>query len=953
MYAPLKVTTDNTILKSLIKIDSLMSFLCKNKINACAICDENLYGVMDFYNNCLKNNIKPIIGLSIYINDLNIYLYAMNYNGYKNLIKLNTIKEQSNITMSDLEEYKSDILVIVPYKSNTIYEALSFYKYRFIGYTSKYEKSNALVITNNIVYVEDLRALSVNDIKYMEYLDIIRKEEKQDYSNNYYQELDFIDSNKINKIVDLIDIKMPLNNRYIPKYKEGIDSYQFLTDLAKKGLYKRLSGNVTDNYKNRLLYELNVINKMGFVDYFLIVYDYVLFAKKNNILVGPGRGSAAGSLVSYSIGITEIDPIKYNLLFERFLNPERITMPDIDIDFDATKRNLVLDYVKDRYGEKNVALGLTFSTLKSKLVLREIGKIKHVNTNLLEKFVNAIEASRSLKDNLNNSVITKYLDTYKELKEVYNICLHLENIKKNISTHAAGVVISSVPIDDVIPVHINNEFLQTGIPMEYLEDIGLLKMDFLGLKNLTTIANITKNIPDFNLNKIDLNDKRVYELFKSGKTEGIFQFETPALKHLCIKLKPENFNDLIIAIALDRPGPKDHIDEFISRHQGKTKVEYLDPSLESILKETEGILIYQEQIMAILAKVANYSLAEADLVRRAISKKKESIISDEKDKFINKSVNNGYSKDIAIRIYDSIAKFACYGFNKSHSVAYALVAYELAYLKTYYPAYFVVELLNYSKDMHKNNTYLTYLKSKGIKLLKPSVNKSKDDYYIDNNSLIMPLWSIKGISKELASKILEVKSTKFEDYFDFICKCKDIINDSIFKILVNSGAIDEFNMNHQTMINNYSEAINYADLADADGLVSKPTIVEYPEYDKNTLNKEELECFGFYINNHPASIYTGSNYMKLNSINNNLFKKVTSVVLIDRISKIKTKNNDDMAFVTGSDETSSVDFTCFPKNIMQLDNIKVGDLVEIKGEVSKRFDKVQIIINNIKKLGDK
>ena len=411
MYAPLKVTTDYTLLKSLIKIDSLMSFLVKHKINACGICDENLSGSMDFYNKCLANNIKPIIGLSVFINNLNIYLYAMNYQGYKNLIKINTIKETRELSFGDLEEYKDNILAIIPYKSINLYEALSFYKYRFISYINEYEKSNSLIITKNILYVEDLRCLDIKDIKYMMYLDKLRKDNLIDYSNNYYQELEIINENEINRVIDLIDIKMPTGNKYIPKYRDDVDSYKFLMELANKGLKKRLNNKVTNEYQNRLDYELSIINKMGFVDYFLIVYDYVLFAKKNNILVGPGRGSAAGSLVSYSIGITDIDPLKYNLMFERFLNPERITMPDIDIDFDATKRDEVLKYVQGKYGEKNVALGLTYSTLKSKLVLREIAKLEHVNSGLIDKFVGSINPSLSLKDNLDNPNVLKFIET--------------------------------------------------------------------------------------------------------------------------------------------------------------------------------------------------------------------------------------------------------------------------------------------------------------------------------------------------------------------------------------------------------------------------------------------------------------------------------------------------------------------------------------------------------------
>ena len=946
MYVPLKVVTDYSILKSLIKIKDLITFLNDKKINACGICDENLYGVLEFYNACLSNNIKPIVGLNIKIDNLDIYLYAMNYKGYQNLLKIHTIKETRELNISDLEEYQESILVIIPYSSITLYKSLSFYEHLYLGYSNTFEHNNALILSNNVVYVRDLRVLNKEDTKYLKYLDMLRKDDISINENCYYEPVS--DIGCLDEIVGLINLEIPKNNRYIPKY---LDEYSdaFLEKLAIVGLNKRLNGKVSDVYKNRLKYEISVIKNMGFVDYFLIVYDYVLYAKKNNIMVGPGRGSAAGSLVSFAIGITDIDPIKYNLLFERFLNPSRVTMPDIDIDFDATKRDLVIDYVRSKYGEKRVALGLTFNTLKSKLVIREVGKLLKIDSDLVDKFAKVINASMNLNANLNNELVKKYLHNYPELRNVYNISLKLEGLKKNTSTHAAGVIISNVDIDEVIPIHMSNNTMLTGVTMEYLENIGLLKMDFLGLKNLTTIASIIKLIGKNVLKDIDLEKSEVYKMLSSGKTDGIFQLETPAMHDLALKLKPNSFKDLVALIALGRPGPKDQANSYIKRKEGIESVTYLHPDLEPILKETYGIIIYQEQIIAILTKFAGYTLADADIVRRAISKKKEDVLKDEREKFISSSIKRGYKSEVAEEIYNLIVKFASYGFNKSHSVAYARVAYELAYLKCFYPMYFIVEELNNSVDATKNTYYFTYLKSGGVKLYKPSINNIYDNYYIDESMLIMPLWVIKNINKDIAKKIIENRGNGYSDVFDFAIKNKEFLTSALMEILIRAGALDEFNVTHQTLINALDNIFNYMSLASDDYTPEKPILTEYPEYSKDILMTDEENSYGFYITNHPASKYVGSKYMKMASINKYLFKNVTCVVLVDKIRKIKTKNNEDMAFFVGSDETGFNDFTVFPNVYPEFKEIKEKDLILISGKVTKRFDKCQIIVNNIKR----
>ncbi|MEG0977029.1 MAG: DNA polymerase III subunit alpha [Bacilli bacterium] len=954
MYTPLKITTDYSLLKSLIKIEDLIKFLVKNNITSCGICDENLYGTLDFYTKCKKNNIKPIIGLNIKLNSKDIYLYAKNYNGYKNLLKIHTLMHKRELGIIDLELYKSDILVIVPYKSNIEFKNLLFFHDLYIGYTTEFEKTNALFITKNIVYINDILSLNLSDTAYLLYLDLLGNRETLDYSNNYYKtNLEIINDSEIKEVVDKLNLEIPFNNRYIPKFNLEVDSYNYLYSLAFKGLSKRLNGKVIDTYTKRLNYELNVIKSMNFVDYFLIVYDYVLYAKKNNILVGPGRGSAAGSLVSFCIGITDIDPIKYNLIFERFLNPARVTMPDIDIDFDATKRDLVIDYVKGKYGSDFVASGITFNTLKSKLVLREVAKLLKVDNALLEGFIKSIDSSLDLRSNLQNVNVKKYLTNYKELNKLYEVSLKLEGLKKNVSTHAAGVVISSVPLDDVIPIYINNDTILTGSPMEYLEDMGLLKMDFLGLKNLTIIANILDKIGIDKLKNINLEDPRVFDLFLRKDVDGIFQFESPVMRMLLDNFVPDSFSDLVASVALVRPGPRKYVPTFIKRKDGLEKITYLHPDLEDILKETYGVLLYQEQIISVLVKIGGYSLGEADIIRRAISKKNESIILEEEKKFVASSIKNGYQENFARTLYKQISEFASYGFNKSHSVAYALISYQMAYLKVYYPAYFVVELLNTASKDTKTNNYLALLKRNNIKLEYPSVLNKNLDYEIYIDKLLLPLNVIKNINTELTKQIISVNEDGFKDYFDFLCKTKEFLNEKTITTLIHGGALDFLHLNHQTLINNLENALNYASLVEGDDtLIKKPTIVEYNEYNSDFLREKEIEAFGFFISNHPASKYLDG-VMKLCDMKKYLFKKVKCIVLIESIKRIKTKKNDDMAFFTASDETSTGEFTVFPKDYKMLDEINNFDLVLIDGEVTKRFDKYQIIVNNIKKRVEK
>lgn len=963
MYIPLGVKSDYSLLKSMIKIPDLIDYLKMKNITAAGLLDDNLFGSMCFYNSCLKNNIKPIIGLNVKLNTVNIYLYAKNYNGYQNLLKINTIIQEREINYIDLKSHSKDIIGVLPYKSVIVFEQVKdIFEYFYLSYGNDFEKKNALVKYDKCVYINEVSTFGFQDVKYMKILRSIESAEEidlQEYSDAYLdRDVKEEDSNTTKSFSELINLEIPKDGKYIPHYDKNIEnSYEYLCNLCKKGLSRRLNNHVTEEYSSRLKMELDVINNMGFVDYFLIVYDYVKYAKKNNILVGPGRGSAAGSLVSYCLGITNVDPIEYDLLFERFLNPDRITMPDIDIDFEYTKRDQVINYVKTRYGINNVANIMTFGTLGARQVIRDVGKALNVDTGLIDRLSNLLDPKLSLKENLDNKFVKEFVASSSDIKKVYQISFKLEGLKRHISTHAAGVVISSKELDDVIPVCINGGELLTGVTMEYLEDLGLLKMDFLALRNLTIIQNVLELIEKetgkkINLAEIPLDDKVTLNVFKSVDTEGIFQYESSGMKNFLSKLKPDNFSDLVAAVALFRPGPMQNIDSFIRRKEGKEQVIYPDSSLEGILKDTYGIMIYQEQIMQVLVKMANYSFAEADNIRRAMSKKKLEVMEREREVFIERSINNGYTKEKANEVYDLIIKFANYGFNKAHSVSYALIGYQMAYLKANYPVYFIANLLNMSVGSDiKTKEYVDEAKLKDIRVFKPNINISMDYYVIKDKALLLPLNAIHNVGGAAVAEIIKerLENGRFSDFFNFVARTYGkSVNKKTIEALIDADVFRDFNVNHKTLMNSIDSAMDYAMLcSDLDeSLVMKPNYDIEEEYSDTELMMRELNTFGYYVTNHPSSKYQ-EGIMKIQNIRNYFDKFVDTVVIIGSIRKIKTKKGEDMGFMSGSDETGTADFIIFPKNNQFLNSFRKDDFVKIRGQVTRRNDKFQIVVSNI------
>lgn len=963
MQIPIKVTTEYTLLSSLITLDKLIFALKNSNVTACGICDTNLYGTYLFYKKCKENNVKPIIGLEVNILDNPLYLYAKNFKGYKTLLNINYISQERDLSVLDLTKISDDIIYVIPYKSRTIAKEFKNYDI-YISYENDNERRNILTTSYKDLYLKDIKLIDEKDNNYLSYLELIKKgltKEDLEINNfaalNQYINYNYLDN--LEEFLNKIDINFPEKPNYLPKYKTTEEPYKLLTSLCLKGLNKRFLGEVKNEYKERLNYELNVIKEMGFVDYFLIVYDYVLYAKKNNIAVGPGRGSAAGSLVSYCLGITEIDPIKYDLLFERFLNPSRVTMPDIDIDFEDEKRYDVINYVKEKYSSDNVGLIITYGTLGSKQALRDVARVLEINETDLSRLMKHIQSDLDLKENL-TSEVKNILEENSDLRNCYKIATKLYGLKRHSSTHAAGVVVSSEKLKDIVPVLKEENNLVVGLTMDQLEENGLLKMDFLGLKNLSTIKELTKNInktDKLDLKSIPLDDEKTFRLIKSGNTKGVFQLETSGMMSLLPKIEPESFSDLVAAIALFRPGPMDNIDLYIKNKKNPSRISYPHESLKPILKETYGIIVYQEQIMQILQLMGGYTFAEADNIRRAMSKKKEEIILKEKDNFINRSIAKGYQKDIAENIYNLILKFANYGFNKAHSVSYALISYKMAYLKANYPDKFILTNLNiFGKAQIKCREYLNEALKYHLKLHKPLINKSTNEFLINGINILLPFNQIIGISEEFSLAIIkERENNDFDSIFDFVRRIPlKFITEVNLKKLIYADAFRKFGYNKKTLYDNIDNIINYAQLASGmtKDEVQEPHIIISKDYDEKDLRLIEKDTFGFYVSNHPSASYQ-DNVMKIEKAKDNFDKRVSMVLVVELIRTFKTKKNEDMASISASDETGEIELVIFPRNYSLINNIESGDVILVKGTVGKRLSEYQIIVNSIIKKRNK
>ncbi|KRQ87092.1 DNA polymerase III subunit alpha [Caloramator mitchellensis] len=802
------------------------------------------------------------------------------------------------------------------------------------------------------------------------------------------------------KIADECNVEFEFNKTKLPKFEtpEGKNSNEFLRELCFKGLNERYE-KPSDMLIERLNYELDVIERMGYVDYFLIVWDFIRFARENDIMVGPGRGSAAGSIVAYTLGITKIDPIKYNLLFERFLNPERISMPDIDSDFCYERRSEVIDYVFNKYGKDRVSQIITFGTMAARAVIRDVGRAlnySYAEVDTIAKMI-PMELGMTIDKALDMNVELK--NEYEEnarVKHLIDIARKLEGLPRHSSTHAAGVVISSLPLVEYVPLSKNEDTITTQFTMTILEEIGLLKMDFLGLRTLTVLRDAVELIYKnkgikLDLDKIDFEDKSVYEMIGQGKTEGVFQLESSGMTSFMKELKPTSLEDIIAGLSLYRPGPMDQIPEYIKNKNNPDGIQYIDEKLKPILDVTYGCIVYQEQVMQIVRDIGGYSLGRSDLVRRAMSKKKHEVMEKERKNFIygledengniivQGAIRNGVKEEVANKIFDIMMDFASYAFNKSHAAAYAVVAYQTAYLKKYYPVEFMSALLtSVMGNTDKVAFYINACRKMHIEVLPPDINESFENFSVSGNKIRFGLVAVKNVGKGAIQSIIDAreKGGKFISFRDF-CERVNLseVNKKNIESLIKAGAFDSLGLKRSVLMNNYEKVVDSIinekkQLIDGQigffqsefSSIKKDDFQDMKEFDRKYLLTMEKEMLGLYISGHPLEDYENELELMTNTRISDIFsigaeenevvdikvhdgQKVVIGGIISEVSIKSTRKNEIMAFAKVEDSYGTIEILIFPKIYQKTSKFIIEDnIVVIKGRVTIREEEQPKII---------
>ena len=806
------------------------------------------------------------------------------------------------------------------------------------------------------------------------------------------------------RIAERCNVEFTFGKYFLPEFKlpEGVTSLSYLNQLCKEG-FDALYGTAHPEYMQQLEYEIDMIEKMGFTDYFLIVWDFVRFAKSAGIPVGPGRGSAAGSMVTYCLHITEIDPMKYGLYFERFLNPARVTMPDIDMDFGDTRRSEVVDYVRQKYGEDHVAQIVTFGTMAARAAIRDVGRVMNftfAETDAVAKLV-PTTLHITLKDALKQSPQLKQMyDGDARVKELVDTAMALEGMPRNTSTHAAGVVITKLPVYNYVPLATNDGTIVTEYTMTTLEELGLLKMDFLGLRNITVIddaiRDIRKTEPDFSMSRVTDNDPKVMDMLTQGRTAGVFQMESTGMTGVCMGLKPQSIEDLSIIVAAYRPGPMESIPRLIACKQDPSLVKYKHPMLKPILSVTYGCILYQEQVIEIFRKLAGYSLGQADMVRRAMSKKKVKDIEKERGAFIRGDasrnitgcVANGIPEQTAEAIYNEMYDFANYAFNKAHSVCYAVIAYQTAWFKYYYPRQYMAALMTSVLDSStKISEYIAECKAMGIAVLPPDINESNDHFTVVPGGIRFGLAAIKNIGRGFIQKVMANRKQEgpFTGLENFCQRMYGTdLNKRALENLIKCGACDCFGLYRSQLLQIYEAVmdtvaagkrknvdgqIGLVDLggSDDDAPIPEVHVPDLPELAPDELMKLERETTGLYLSGHPMDAYReklkGANVVSIGAILESFSEhtdefsdeQVVSIAGIVQNVKMKTtKNQSMMAYVTLEDDTGSMELLTFSNALGQYGSLLYEtSAVVISGRISVRDDKdPQMVVNRVWKLAD-
>jgi len=995
-----------------------------------------LYGVIEFYRQAKKAGLKPVIGCEVYLAPFSrfqkdtreryhLVLLARDNEGYHNLIKLVSrgwlegFYYKPRIDKDLLYEHRKGLIGLsaciqgeIPQLllQNEIEEARkAINEYRSILGKDNFflelqdhnlpeekkvnsrliqlgrENGVPLVVTNDAHYLTredaDLHdvLLALQTGKRIDEEDRLRFPNDEFYLKSpeemsaLFPALKEAYTNTV-RIAEETEVKLDFSTFHLPDFPgEGTKKTQedLLREKCEEGLKKRgLKGN--REAEVRLDYELEIIKEMGYVSYFLIVWDFVDYAERNGIRVGPGRGSAAGSLVSYLLGITRINPLKYNLLFERFLNPERVTMPDIDIDFDE-QRDRIIEYVKERYGKNKVAQIGTFGTMAARAAIRDVGRVLNIPLKKVDRIAKLVPGRPgiTLEEALRtNDKLQKYYKEDNETRNLIDFARGVEGLPRHISTHAAGVVIGPEDLSNIIPLQLQDEGVITQLPMNDLEELGLLKMDFLGLRNLTVINKTLELVKErygveLDMDELPLDDPEVYKLLQEGKTLGVFQMESYLFQDLNQRLKPDRFSDLIALLALGRPGPlgSNLVDQFIDSRHGKREPEYLHPDLEPILEETFGLIVYQEQVMEIASKLAGYTLGQADLLRRGMGKKKKELLANERERFVKGAQKNGIEEDVANQIFDQMEYFAGYGFNKSHSAAYAMLAYQTAYLKVKYPAEFMAALLStVMGNLDKVGQYVRECREMGIAVLPPDINQSGYEFTTTSKGeIIYGLKAIKNVGDSAIRAIIEGRNgepyTSLEDFIERVDTSK--VNIAVIESLIKAGAFSKFKHYRSQMLIKFEEIYEKAsarkrhytagqtsffDLVDKKDNFFENTI-KYPDLDELSLDEilaQEKEYLGIYLSAHPLdpyrekiNVFTDSDSLLLKDEADYGVERTFAGMVIERKDHI-TRRNSQMAFLTIEDWSGKIELVVFPDLYAKIGHyLNPGDKILVRGRVDE------------------
>ena len=1010
-FTILQVTSGYSLLKSTIDLYKYVMTAKSLGYQKLSLTDDGvLHGAIEFYNLCRNQNIEPIIGCVFQYKQWRnaevlsqMVVYAKDEIGYQTLIELSTQYQMSKVISKNMEqrikEASKHLQIVFPQENSEwalecsngevafqrwLFEAEERY---FPNVHLGIESNQALPISLEeleewgqdfsmklLPFVKTFYLKAEDDFSYRvlkaigdgETLSMTQAEVSGQYylqdektlTQQWSSVLDGKLVRQLQAFVDSIKWELPKNELLLPKFKtpEGKTSQEYLQEICQQSLKDKEL--VKDEYQSRLNYELSIIHQMGFDDYFLIVWDIMKYAHEAGIQTGPGRGSAAGSLVSYLLNITKVDPIEYQLLFERFLNPERYTMPDIDLDFPDNRREDILDYVRRKYGENHVAQIATFGTFGSKQALRDVCRVlglttvqagewsKAIPNQLGINLKNAYEQSKSLQTLVSRSPKNQL---------IFETACRIEGLPRHLSTHAAGVVLYDKPLTDVIPlIYKDQQMPITQYTMKYVEQIGLLKMDFLGLTNLSILHDsieLTKSIyqQDISLNEIPLDDEKTLELFQEADTNGIFQFESDGIRRVLKKLRPTNLEDIAAVNALYRPGPMEQIDTFIKRKHGQEVVKYPHPILESILQSTYGVMVYQEQVMQVTSQMAGFTLGQADILRRAIGKKDGKVIEEEKAHFIEGAIEKGIDVASATKVYQYIERFANYGFNRSHAFAYSLLAYQLAYFKTHYPRAFYTAILRFVGDRSpKLQTYFIEAKQRGISIKNPSINTSLEEYTATIDGIFIGLNAIKGLRRDFIQEILiqRKQNGPFIDFMDFAFRIgKRFCKKEVLEALIDAGAFDELGKNRATLratIDAVIESVKFH----GSNLSLELNEEMYPKYfeeeDSNIIEKieREIAVLGFPVSAFPTEpyeiLYKEEKANRISSIYESKFVSVLGI--LKNIRKTRTKKGEPMAFGTIQDETGEMEFVVFSEVYpLVFSLLEENQLVLLKGKSRKNL----------------